>query len=481
MLNQIESIQQLKDQFDPASITRGMNYFREGRVLESHHQRGVVTGTVRGTKRTPYEVYILLSKAGNRVLVDGDCTCPVGINCKHVVSVLQDQIQQRRDSPSRADSGKGARRAGDPALALWELRLEETLTPSATAKKAIENPNCLLYLLEPADGQGEATVHLLVCRRLKKRGYGKPTPFSIERAWQPYPPDYLGTDDLEILRSLFPHPHRSAGGKARLSGENGAVLLEALLQTGRCHWLEKDSTPLKPAPARHGAPEWEPMPDGRQRLIFRSIPPTDRIFPTLPPWYLDLKGRCCGPLQSDLEPKLATALATAPPLAPEQVAPFNALLKQRFPSRPFPKPLKPRIEELRAVPTPRLHLLELELSPTGDDVPAWYPATLYQFTAARLEHDYAGHALPFDEADGSPLCREGQRLLRIKRDRRAEERNFRRLEKSYNLAPLGELCSEIPEQHRQILAADDPYDERQFWLSFQHQALPELRAEGWEI
>ncbi len=90
----------LLDQISTRFYRRGVDYQRSGRVLSSAtQQRGwsaIVTGRVRGSGDHVYTVYVQLERdAGDFVILDGDCRCPVGYNCKHVVAVRLEEAEKR--------------------------------------------------------------------------------------------------------------------------------------------------------------------------------------------------------------------------------------------------------------------------------------------------------------------------------------------------------------------------------------------------
>ena len=64
------------------------SYVREDRVLAFEQDDEVVFGQVLGTAPRPYEQTITLEATRGGVSVAGDCTCPVGFNCKHVAAVF---------------------------------------------------------------------------------------------------------------------------------------------------------------------------------------------------------------------------------------------------------------------------------------------------------------------------------------------------------------------------------------------------------
>jgi len=75
-----------------ATLTRGRGYARAGAVLRQEWNAACseVSGSVRGRGANAYEVTVSLRRAagGEVVSLDGRCTCPVGLNCKHAVALL---------------------------------------------------------------------------------------------------------------------------------------------------------------------------------------------------------------------------------------------------------------------------------------------------------------------------------------------------------------------------------------------------------
>ncbi|HEY5978338.1 MAG TPA: SNF2-related protein [Microlunatus sp.] len=80
----------IQNAVDAGSYARGREYHRLGRVqrLEWRPDVGRLVGTVRGTRREPYETSIWLAEdAASEVTVTA-CSCPVGGDCKHVAATL---------------------------------------------------------------------------------------------------------------------------------------------------------------------------------------------------------------------------------------------------------------------------------------------------------------------------------------------------------------------------------------------------------
>ncbi|MCK4710686.1 MAG: SWIM zinc finger family protein, partial [Gammaproteobacteria bacterium] len=77
--------------FKPQYVQRGRAYFEKGMVIDvEEHQAGrLISATVRGSGRNNYTAQIHLVYRGKVINdIQGNCDCPVGYNCKHVVAAL---------------------------------------------------------------------------------------------------------------------------------------------------------------------------------------------------------------------------------------------------------------------------------------------------------------------------------------------------------------------------------------------------------
>ncbi len=84
----------------PLSYSRGRTYTAGGRVtrLDWNAVDQRITADVQGTAPRPYRVTALLAGATTaRVIVrSASCTCPLAINCKHVVAALLESNARHR-------------------------------------------------------------------------------------------------------------------------------------------------------------------------------------------------------------------------------------------------------------------------------------------------------------------------------------------------------------------------------------------------
>ncbi|MFP4343668.1 MAG: SWIM zinc finger domain-containing protein [Anaerolineales bacterium] len=78
---------------DEVFFDRGQHYYRNGYILNPRRQGGLLTARCQGSRPQPYHVEITL---GERGIVRGSCSCPVGVGgrCKHAVALLLTWIRR---------------------------------------------------------------------------------------------------------------------------------------------------------------------------------------------------------------------------------------------------------------------------------------------------------------------------------------------------------------------------------------------------
>lgn len=96
---------------DPATFSRGHGYAEQGmaQVIEHDPEEGYVRGTCVGSGSQVYLVEVDYDLSRHGVLHDlqGECSCPVGYNCKHVVAMV---LTARRAERAQGASGPHWRR-----------------------------------------------------------------------------------------------------------------------------------------------------------------------------------------------------------------------------------------------------------------------------------------------------------------------------------------------------------------------------------
>ena len=117
----------LAEAVGPDTYERGVQYARQHMVVRAlwKMSAGALAGTVRGQYGHVYTTTARFSAAdgaGPRFL-QGECSCPVGVNCKHVVALVLTATATER--PAADSSG----RAGHGPPVAWEQTLTSLLAP----------------------------------------------------------------------------------------------------------------------------------------------------------------------------------------------------------------------------------------------------------------------------------------------------------------------------------------------------------------
>jgi superfamily II DNA or RNA helicase len=467
------SLTDIKRSLPAAYVERGAEYQRARRVFDVSvaNSGAKISGRVQGTESEPYAVVAYVkSRPHAPPAILGNCTCPVGSNCKHVAAVLIEALQR----PSRAEAPVQPARADDPLVRDWLDAVERAAAPEEAAPTA--GSERLLYLLTLDARPPNPRVHVAFAqvRRLKDGGYGQPTRFSGDPFSQAR---FVTEADRRILRKFYV-TRGATTLDAVLAAADGAELLRDMLATGRCHWHDKDAPALALGEARRATIDWALNEDGTQRPVCRGDG-VDVVLPLQPPWYLDATRTRCGPLDVGLPPALAHALLSAPALNPEQAAIARTRLAQQLKSNEvaLPRALE-SVSGDRIAPVPHLHLLVAPVA-LGGGMRRQFGAERVPIPAARLSFDYAG--LHVEAGDRRPLLTRvvDGKAVSIARDRAAEHAARAALD-DWGFVELGQAAGvrAAPEHAGDLVVLDD---EAETLLDFGLYGVPELRAQGWII
>ena len=125
---------------------RGLAYAREGRVssVACSSRTGEIGAIVIGSQRRVYQTVAVFDRADGRWW--GECSCPVGEDCKHVAAVL---VAVRQDIPVQAPA---------PRAPHWELALAELVPATAHPDPVSTTPVGLQFDVEEAHGRGVSDV-----------------------------------------------------------------------------------------------------------------------------------------------------------------------------------------------------------------------------------------------------------------------------------------------------------------------------------
>ncbi|MGF7176030.1 DEAD/DEAH box helicase [Azospirillum doebereinerae] len=483
----------LRRHFDAGSYERGERYQRQGRVSALQADRlpdGTMrlAATVQGSQWIPYVQSVLLRVNANAVtMLDGECDCPVGINCKHVAAVAIAWASR----PAEAGTASPKPAPAAPALSAPISDLLERLGEAAARDGGDSYPDTvrkrLLYVLrmeEGPNGREAAVCPLSVSLRKDDRFGSDDKPYATGWNQGQIPAKFVTPSDRAILQFMaqqLSHPSHPEKGRA-LRGEWAAGLVERMLRTGRLYWEDfRANPPLRPGPDRAGTARWTGDDKGRQRFDVGLDTPSAVVLPTVPLLYVDVESWECGSLTTEVAPHLAAALLGAPPLPPAEVAAFRNAAAVRFGARLPVLPEPPARTEARRVrprPVLRLRCGRTPYSPFG------YGGSMMAvpIPVGVLEFDYAGTRLAGKTTAPLQWMEDGT-LVTAERIPADETKAAARLNGTgliRNETPLS-VAGGPPVRRELFVVPGDAFEESAGWLTVCHSVLPALRGEGWIV
>ncbi len=449
----------IRSNTDAGSYSRGLRYFQQGRVsslsvADERPNSVTLQAMVRGSGAQVYrqEIDIEYFEDDDYTDIDGDCSCPVGFNCKHVVAAC---LAFQSNTPA------GGADAASRALS-W---LDAFTRDDAPAPQP--GNEFIVYLLRPTREPGVLEVQFVITRHLKRGGLGKGRTAQLYNFTDDYQmPRYATDEDRDIGRLINALPGHT-WDQQTLRGELGALALRRIVASGRGFWQGIDGPPLLPGEARELQLHWQTDADGNERLSL-DIQPTALPLRTQPPLYLDPQSGELGPLRgADVSEVQWGLLLDAPPVPAAEAEKFSRQLVTTLPDTPLPPPRALAVEQLP--PTSPVPQLRLSCEQTADGRP---------YHQMRLRFAYHGHALPVLPPEPLTTLNEGERILHVPRDLDAEDAAQETLDK------LG--FAGIRQENGRDVAFISPIgvslmDSAARWQQFLDETLPALQAQGWQI
>lgn len=441
-------------------LQRGERYAREDRVEIEYCTGALVEASCRGSEGSPYRQKITLTALAGRCHVRGQCSCPVGHNCKHCAAALFVLSEQQATAKSDGD-------ALPANLQRWLKGLEQPAQEPAETQDKRGRMVCYQLVLTDEPG----------CALRVRKGTREDQGLRYSRVQSLYdflyePPRFVKEDDIRILRLLS--ALNQAGSQDRgyqLKGREGGELFQRALDTGRM--LCNENKPLlREGPTLAAEFRWVRLDNGHYRGIwYHGETPLNCVIALLPLYYFDFTGSMVGKLEHSLDPHIALQLTIAPDVPEHLVVPLSHKLNALNHQLPTPTTLDEQlIDDLQ--PRPYLTLGSLEFS-------AYMPKTgrmqrQMQHRAA-LAFDYDG--LRASGSDDKPLTRlVGDTCQRIRRQPQAEQA-LRKVLRDLGFKAATRQSKALPDSAGEMYQLPD--DEA--WLRFAREGLPHLREAGWHI
>ena len=475
----------LSDHFDAAALQRGRDYARQGLVVSVDAlSDSALVAQVSNGRGTTYQQRITLDGAW----LDGQCSCPVGHNCKHVAAVM---VTWAAKGDARADLAAPVQG--------WLQRVKERASSSQPPETRPEGypdkvKDRLLYVLSPHGPQ----VRIDICKgRINAAGTGLNK--SIRRYDAAHalrstaPAKFIRPVDLELLSALAQARLWDAGygyglpDLLRPRGQDAIALIRRLCETGRflhdnAPGAELSWSGEQPAPRL----AWSIAADGGQRLGFADGAGQFLHLRSLEGatlWVDTAQGRI-GALAEAVDADTLRLVEASPEVAPDEVDALGAALPDSLAGLDLPRPRSIR-QTTRAA---RQRTARLTLGrETAHDGPRYF-GTSVQLPALTLRFVYDGQEVW--EGDADPRTVHDGEVVTLTRDHRWEAACVTRLMEAGAL-PVDELELHWPGERMMdcdFVFADGEMNlhtlemsEARAALDFAFRVVPALRRDGWEV
>jgi superfamily II DNA or RNA helicase len=509
----------LSRNIDSGTMSRGQIYFHQGRVkkwkwLERNETSGAIESSVVGSGSVNYTQTITINFVTQRL--NGVCTCPVGINCKHVAAAVLEagiheaavKLAPASTSAVRAEIAKPLKTTTPkvrpvtnaaevklaPDIEVWIASLTRATSTDTQEYPAGINERVVYVLLSIMHGNTPTIVLDIYKARVLKSGVysGLVHYTSISNAVVTRP-QFVSVADARIFRQILAGQRFSYyGGRHHLIGLDASLIAD-MVATKRAFWHPPEPTlpQLDPAAAltwrepREGVAAWKTLANGDQFLQFATTPPATHILPTSPPVYVDMgmdKGQArCGIVETTMSPAITNAIASAPILPKSMVPRVARELQLR------------QLHHVVSAPTTMPETVLNDFAPTpvltinthkeqSLDNRTWR-YTSKQTDYAQIVFDYRGEKV--SGKNPPEIVRiENDTILRIARNMPVEKAALSELKRLGFLSADHVYPGGINKKLKNALVfagAENDTEAMPRWLAFLEHTVPLLRQSGWQV
>jgi superfamily II DNA or RNA helicase len=467
--------------FSRSAMHKAWAYHAQRRVtaVEINDDFTNIRARVIGSAKKPYAVDIDLRYSGDRLIdIEGECTCPMSHNCKHVAATLLEATSGRATlaHDTLPSHGRTVEVKATPAVPVLAFELNDWLEKVGTAIRGDDYPpdviQRLIYCVQPhvRDGQMPHLALSVISTRLRKDGgfSNQVSRANLSSVNLENPPAFYRAADIDIVRSLV-REYRTYGQQDVYLVRN-VGLLQRMVGTGRAYWRDLNGTPIQWGEIRSGHVEWRQT--SQKGISPHLLVEGAVVMVAEPPVYFDEAAGLVGPVESRMPAHLAYRMLSAPLIPRAQVAEVARRLGQSLPAvhhdlLPAPPASAVKID---VDPTPILRLSVRQRAHSYlYNVPDRMPLAHLSFRYDAVEIE------PSEKAKIVEAFLGGQ-VHEVTR-RRARERDASKRLADLGFVPTVSLYPYLDVRHRQDLTFRKPQD----WLDFLRVRATDLRQQGFEI
>ncbi|QPC89097.1 helicase (plasmid) [Mesorhizobium sp. NBSH29] len=476
------------------AFAAGRTYQRHGRVVAFEWASdGRIAAQVQGSNRKPYRqsISIYTSRKG-QVAIEGDCSCPVGYNCKHVAAgALHGLAVVNKLAPRAGPTPqpiRGIAAYTQPALSAavvdWLRRLRQAEEKSQPNTDDL--PQRLIYILSPEQSRTTMPRLRLSIRsgRVLKDGTMSTTSsaYSLDNWISRSGAKFLRVADGKILQTITSIPRSAMQDRDyALATERGAEILDEILATGRARWMTIDGIALSPGAAISGHVAWAPGTGGTLRTILQlddmSHAASLVCLNAMPPVYVDAAAGIVGRIVTVLAPTVVYEMLDGPDIPAAQVALVGAQLRASGATLATTAP--PQLTEARIVRGPFQPVLKL----AAVRMPVPYRPGVYSYGQtevagiATVAFSYGPWEVDAGEEPAVALRMDNMTPVEVHRNANLEKASLKQL-RAAGFMPAPKVRDSVPAANQRNFLPDEG---ESGWYEALYHDIPDLERQGWRI
>ncbi|TCL90142.1 SNF2 family DNA or RNA helicase [Rhizobium sp. PP-WC-2G-219] len=484
------------------AFSAGKAYQRQGRVIAFQwHGDDGIAAQVQGSDRKPYRLSISIEpNHTGRVVIEGDCSCPVAFNCKHVAaSLLHGLVTVTRQASlpalmtpvpstaSRSPTAPGAPAAPlslSPTVSDWLNRLREVDARSQRGDDDL--PQRLIYILSPERGRTAMPRLRLEIRsgRTLRDGTISATSsaYNLENWHTRSEAKFLRDADRKILQVITSTPRSAVHGHDfALTTERGGEVLDQILATGRARWMTIDGIDLSQGEVIAGHVHWTPGQGASLRAALQLEDPSQTeervLLNAMPPVYVDSAAGVVGRIETALAPMVVYEMLDGPDIPAAQVPLVAAQLRAAGARLAATAPQQlARAEIVKGPFQPVLQVITVQM-------PLPYRPGVYTYGQteavgiARVAFRYGRWEVAAGATEAIVLHMDGLTPVEVRRSMKAEKAALDQL-RFANFLPAPKVRDGVPAANQKDFLPDEGDSG---WYDALYQEIPALERQGWRI
>ncbi len=294
------ALKQVASCFDRGPFRRGVDYARQGRV-ELANSGWPAVAKVRGGRSYVTTVYVSDPALASRDIY-GDCSCPVEIDCKHVVATALVALTRDEAEYESWEEAKKQQLVSD-----WLARMCFAIDDTGPD---LASRNAVVYVIT---GDRDPKLTVYKSTRLKRGGFGRGSIIAGVSDPRRGLPSWVDVEDIRLITMLRAIGRTSDFGSTIEVHRLGGVVLEELAATGRLFWGHTKMPPLGWGPPEHGTLCWREC-AGEPGAYRVELEGELLLAPSGDNHYIDPVRSRIGPLEVGVPAAVLRELLTAPPV-----------------------------------------------------------------------------------------------------------------------------------------------------------------------